>query len=603
MSRSHFHYWPLDPARNEIRLVRLLPPLDNGVPEGSQPLFCHLEHISLDEKPTYFALSYVFGVAEPPSFLGVNGQMLKITNNLEAALRNLQTNSNLGHIWIDAVCINQRDAEEKSVQVPRMFSVYDHAKGVMAWLGPSVAQSDRAMQWMSDIGREVLSYGDLRETLAGCHDEKLSQLVTAIVSRPKAGNKMPISALIKLFGRDFWRRVWIMQEVTMATALIFTCGSISVAWHPFFAAYWLLQNLQYAKSDENKVKWQRLQGAVSQLNYFMNGSYLYKEGYGGPNAKRPLRELLEVCRQHASASNPRDMVFALSGVAADWEELAIRVDYSKHYEEVFVDAARALIRSGGLNLLFQAQDSGSKSSVRLPSWVPDWTRPMSMTPIASGFSDDRAFSASGTSSPSNHFDWNVDQSGTIALDGMQVGEITFIGQVWNSEEMGESLGAIHTWLQELEDLSTLHATGSNISSEVIWQIPIAFRKPETQEWRRRGQVLQEAFQILRSLLQPPEEVANKNGWYKESITPYMYAMYRTANHRRVFTTNHGQLGLGPGNMQTGDLVCVLLGSEVPLVLRRSVSGAYTLVGDAYLYGIMHGEYMEDNPATVVFEIE
>ena len=581
----------------------MLPPLDNGIPEELQPIFCHLEHVSLDEKPTFAALSYVFGAAQPPSFLGVNGQMLQITRNLEVALRHLQNSLNSGHVWIDAVCINQRDAEEKSVQIPRMCSLYDHANVVIAWLGPSVDKSDLAMQWISDIGQEVLSYGTLPEILNGCHDEKVCQLETRLASRTRAADKIPISALIKLFGRDFWRRVWIMQEVALAKILIFTCGRICVNWQLFFAGYWLLQRFGYASRHESDVKWRRLKEAVDQSNYFVNGSHTNKGIFRGPNAKPPLLQLLQVCRKHTCASNPRDMVFALSAMATDWEELSICVDYSKGYEEVFMEVARALIKSGGLNVLFQAQDSGSKNAAVLPSWVPDWTRPMSMTPITSGFSDDFAFSASGTSSASNCFDRNGDQSRMIVLDGMKVGEITSIGEIWDSEQMLNYPKAIHRWFDELEDLARLHATNSNISEENIWQIPIAFRKPETLEWRQRGQVLQDSYQILRGRLPPPEDVTNTNHWYQDHVTPYSYAMYRTANHRRAFTTDQGQLGLGPGHMQSGDLVCIILGSQVPLVLRRSVTGAYTLVGDAYLHGVMHGEYMEGDPAIDVFDIE
>lgn len=602
-TRPRFHYWPLDPARNEIRLLRLLPPLDNGIPKELQPLSCHLEHVSLDDKPTYAALLYVFGAAQPPSFLGVNGQMLQITKNLENALRHLEKSLNCGHVWIDAVCINQGDVEEKSVQVPRMCSLYDHANVVIAWLGPSVDKSDLAMQWISDIGQEVLSYGTLPEILNGCHDETVCQLETRLASRTRAADKMPISPLIKLFGRDFWRRVWIMQEVALAKVLIFTCGRISMNWHLFFAGYWLLQRFGYASRNESDVKWRSLKEAVDQSNYFVNGSYLYKRIYCGPNAKKPLLQLLEVCRQHTRASNPRDMVFALSAMATDWEELSICVDYSKDYEEVFMEVARALIRSGGLNVLFHAQDSGSKNAAVLPSWVPDWTRPMSMTPITKGFSDDRAFSAAGTSLASNCFDRNEDQPRMIVLDGMKVGEVTSIGQIWNSKQMLDSPEAMHRWFADFEDLSRLHAINSNISEENIWQIPIAFRKPETLKWKQRGQVLQESYQILRGHVRPPEGVTNINHWYQDNVTPYMYAMYRTANQRRAFTTNQGHLGLGPGHMQSGDLVCIILGSEVPLVLRRLATGAYTLVGDAYVHGVMHGEYMEDGPAIDVFEIE
>lgn len=56
-------------------------------------------------------------------------------------------------------------------------------------------------------------------------------------------------------------------------------------------------------------------------------------------------------------------------------------------------------------------------------------------------------------------------------------------------------------------------------------------------------------------------------------------------------------------MQSGDLICILLGIEVPLILRPVQTGTYILIGDAYVYGIMHGEHMDTNPMVEAYEIE
>lgn len=584
-----FQYRPLDPSVNEIRILRLLPPLGNKATEQSQPISCLLEHVSLDKNLDYFALSYVCGNAEPPSLLSVNGTILQITHNLDVALRHLQVMLKSEHIWIDAVCIDQRDTSEKSVQIPRMRSIYEQAKAVIAWLGPANDESDTAMEALKEIGEKVLHCGSLRKIVAGRHNERIRRMESEVT--------VPISPLVSLFERGFWRRIWIMQEICLAKVLVFVCGRTTVAWHLFFAGFWALQLFKHA----HRIEWRPLGAASSEINFFIGGSYLYNDAYCG--SKQPLRTLLEVCRQHTSASNPRDMVFALSGLASDWEELGIHVDYSKSYEELFTYIARAWIKFGDLGVLFQAQNQCQKSAGALPSWVPDWTHPRLMNPIASGFAGDRTFSASGTSSPNDYFGRNECQSRTIVLDGVLVGEVTSISQVWNAEEMGLSLKAISRWLEELNSLLSPLVHCQNTLDKVIWQIPIACRKPVDGLWKPECEILHTAYQTLRGFVQLPEESIETEAWVLRNSESYVYAMNRTADQRKAFTSNEGHLGLGPQNIQTGDLVCILFGSEVPLILRRSMTGTYTLIGDAYVYGIMHGEYIDTNSRTETFEIE
>jgi hypothetical protein len=55
------------------------------------------------------------------------------------------------------------------------------------------------------------------------------------------------------------------------------------------------------------------------------------------------------------------------------------------------------------------------------------------------------------------------------------------------------------------------------------------------------------------------------------------------------------MGLGPANVQTGDMVCILFGCPRPLLLRK-FENSYLLVGDAYVYGMMRGEMIAEYEA-------
>lgn len=71
---------------------------------------------------------------------------------------------------------------------------------------------------------------------------------------------------------------------------------------------------------------------------------------------------------------------------------------------------------------------------------------------------------------------------------------------------------------------------------------------------------------------------------------------RWFHSRRPFISQSGYVGTGPWNTAPGDVVCVCLGAHVPYVIRPSGNdGSYTLVGDAWVDGIMCGEVLLQNP--------
>ncbi|KAF2870087.1 heterokaryon incompatibility protein-domain-containing protein, partial [Massariosphaeria phaeospora] len=123
-------YSDLDPQADEIRLL-LLSPAPCTVPTVS----CELLTVSLKDRPIYDALSYVWGDPKITRPIRVNGQVAQVTVNLEAALRRIQQPDYQVRVWVDAVCVNQRDESERSSQVAFMKEIYSNARMVYAWLG------------------------------------------------------------------------------------------------------------------------------------------------------------------------------------------------------------------------------------------------------------------------------------------------------------------------------------------------------------------------------------------------------------------------------------------------------------------------------------
>ncbi|KAF2091412.1 HET-domain-containing protein, partial [Saccharata proteae CBS 121410] len=178
-------YSPLDLNSSEIRLIRILrleagPSRINGPPI----VHCRLEHQFLSQNPTYEALSYAWGSPKRPRTIFLNDRPIRVTKGLEAALRQFASEIRDAKesplLWVDALCINQRDDKEKSQQVTQMARIYSNAKQVLIWLGRESDDSSLAM-----------------ETLDWLHG-------------------MYETALESLTGRAWFRRIWVIQEVTLS---------------------------------------------------------------------------------------------------------------------------------------------------------------------------------------------------------------------------------------------------------------------------------------------------------------------------------------------------------------------------------------------------
>jgi len=151
-----FQYCRLDKSRREIRQLTLLrSDSDSASGDGCLGIKCILETTSLDESPSYTALSYSWGNPEITETIILDGEQFQVTVNLYAALRNLQREHEDTVLWIDAICINQNDNVEKSWQVQQMGDIYQQAIMVVIWLGPADDTSNIAMEKLARFGEQV----------------------------------------------------------------------------------------------------------------------------------------------------------------------------------------------------------------------------------------------------------------------------------------------------------------------------------------------------------------------------------------------------------------------------------------------------------------
>ena len=177
-------YSPLSKHGN-IRLVRLIPHKDEKAPIQCQLLEYPLQELSQQATHLYEALSYVWGsekdkqpiFIQPADDKGDNSsagniRCLHVTTNLHAALLHIRDRFFDRLLWIDAICINQKDNEEKGRQVQSMAKIYAAASRVIVWLGEAASDTDGALEMLCQTAAK------------GCIDPPARQSVIALLKRP-----------------------------------------------------------------------------------------------------------------------------------------------------------------------------------------------------------------------------------------------------------------------------------------------------------------------------------------------------------------------------------------------------------------------------------
>ena len=171
--------------KRSIRLLQLSRPFSFG------PVKCELSIHRMDSRPSYEAISYTWGDPSQSRSVIINGYKLEVNSNAFNILQDRATFLRTRTIWIDSICINQVDKEEKSVQIPLMREIYSRASRVLVWLG-SQPDSRIAMGFISNLNRR-LRFGGLQGP----------ELQTIL----EIGSKSPNwPALFSLLNHQYWTR-------------------------------------------------------------------------------------------------------------------------------------------------------------------------------------------------------------------------------------------------------------------------------------------------------------------------------------------------------------------------------------------------------------
>ncbi|CAG8978909.1 hypothetical protein HYALB_00005246 [Hymenoscyphus albidus] len=301
-------YEPLE-HRDSIRLLVLF----KGKP--MDPIRGELIQGRINDHPEFSALSYCWGDTLISSTIHLEQGGVQVTENGLLALQQLRsTDKNTIH-WIDQICINQIDLQEKINQIRHMQETYRQAEMVNIWLGPSTSNSALGIELFRDFATH-----DLKS-----HSKSVWQL--------HSPNQV-IVAIEDILSRSWFERIWVVQEVVAANKTTMLCGQYHFSWIPSDISQ--LRRFQRGiKFAEISPEWEQLGLKVIDMRLFLDllALQLKEQRKKARIEYRVPSDLLDVMHElrYKKSSDRRDMIFALMGLA----DTEIMPDYGRTVEESF----------------------------------------------------------------------------------------------------------------------------------------------------------------------------------------------------------------------------------------------------------------------------
>jgi WD repeat-containing protein 55 len=534
----------------------------------------------------YTALSYVWGNSAFVKPVTCDGKPFKATLNLDLALRYLRRTDMSVMLWVDQICINQGDLNEKTQQVLLMGKIYRRAWNTLVWLGEEADNSSYAIDTILTINASLQSNTD--ETAPALEE-------FGRISLPAPGSQRWLD-LSKLLSRPWFQRVWIIQETVLSADVQLQCGRRTISWLDMstFAICMIQHDLtQYLVSTDNSADHLSEAGCIR-----IRMIDRMKDLNNVNPAKNPLLQALVEARG-AQATDPRDKVFGIMEMAAT----TITPNYSKAVFEIYTEAARKNIPDRVFNLLCCVDHV--LPSACCPSWVPDWSIPRETTSLGYLGALHGVYQAAKGSRP----------------EIKQVGSGLFVAGIVYDTVSGISSPA-ESYLKRLPDptsptadfviesvrmaMENCQPYPSNVGLfDTFWHTLVA-GKDESGSMKAPSDFA-EIFALLidsaigSSPSMPGQPTRKRRITLDNLKTRRPSRTYRqmqiafeaAVKGRRFGTTWKRYMGLFPRGTRPGDQICILSGGHIPFVVRQwGTNGPFQLMGECYVHGIMDGEVMQ-----------
>lgn len=321
----HPAYSSIESENGEIRLLELLPG------KYDDPLSLRLLPKKSNEDIEYEALSYAWGTTDSPHEALLDGTPTSMRVSLDLGLRRLRYAEKSRILWVDALCINQNNVQERSHQVQQMATIYSSATTVVIWLGewPSsdnCRDEDCCEEAFSGLLNEMRRINSLlaQTSLPGERDSLMSKFLAQNDLFSDMGHF--IGHLTEITSQPWFHRLWIIQEFILAkTDPVVHVGRHSTTWPDLFYA-------------------------VEEYHRHYNG--IHRDFHGRPLSPVAMRKLNQMrygsgrkrrlswwlaYSTNFRATDSRDNIYGLLGVCDFQVADPIVPDYSKSFQQVLAE--------------------------------------------------------------------------------------------------------------------------------------------------------------------------------------------------------------------------------------------------------------------------
>ncbi|KAI0534902.1 heterokaryon incompatibility protein-domain-containing protein [Xylaria digitata] len=605
---------PLLTPRN-IRVLDLHPSSDIAA-----PVHITLRQLCLNDRKTrdaYEALSYVWGSRAADVPIICEGKTILVTRNCHDALIRLRAgivSREPKCLWIDAICIDQRDDEaailERNSQVKQMGEVYTNAKTVLIWLGTT--NTDSASFFNNLRGLMPSSWlQSFFESFSRILDALPPMVFLFLGTPPVKKDKVNTTTLSEdvlvqeFLDNQWFTRVWTLQELCLARRATVLWGNTSVSFHTLNSyvvlSFSLLSGRDLHGAKQAALYAISLRYKLAATNTVMYQSSMIKRLWAKPyfNDKRIALYLFEIFKQAGDLKTtvPQDRIFALYSIFERCEVSLPDPDYSKPLEQILEETVRAWItQRKELSILALAGGSNQES----PSWVPLWIKAQDVTKddaireynlqVQIGLQENDVYRVRKARASKNSpvLDTSDPKLGTLSLKGHQIG-----------------------YIQSTFHFKQTHQSDESDFESVLWDL--CQRVHQMSGYPSRIRPLQSFARLLEPRVQSEKRMWKGRMSFKEFSACFRYfTELKSASQLpvilddfciakriaelspcTVFFLSTGYMGVGSPYCREGDVVYLLAGSSWPMVLRRDeqvkVRKAHRFVAPVRIEGVMKGE--------------
>jgi hypothetical protein len=565
---------------HEFRLVKILP-------ARMSTIKCEMFHASLKNPPSYMAISYAWGDAVQIRRIQLDGVMIPVSVSLHSALEAVREKKESILVWIDALSIDQFNRSERTQQVRLMRNIYTKAEVVAIWLGSETDDSGLAVSLIKEIAAKADSPAHIRS------------LITSNMAKPA------FVGIVALFERNYWRRLWVVQEVSNARRVMVYCGFTKVPWTVYQTASRVFRQYRGELDDY-------FHGSSSYGTSQHQFTYSQVLVHQGPSSLPDVRshmllgdeesflEVMCACRRKLCA-DPRDKVFGILGVLPEAIRSEFPMDYNQSVKEVYINAIDYILATTErLDVICESIHFPlHTNSADLPTWVPDWSH----IPETASLGRMCKFSAADNTTARCNL---IDERRKLEVTAIPLDTISVHGiAVGTLCTLADYLMAFLHWRALLLRSESLQESSGDIESQRDFCRTLCLDQvPSGGDGKRDW--LSVCYHVFASLIldrlpslpldrQLRRYADMEMGIKAGSRRQFLQENFGGRMMGRCFClTEGGRMGMGTGFMTPGDLIVVPLGCSTPILIRpQGRRGEYRFVGDVYIHGYMHGKAMDD----------